>query len=221
MLLAAAFMVSCSSGSGLNYEKNGVCKSDYSALDLGSEDSYSSKVSLKAGEPFLPEVNEYAYAGVDFYFFDQARKIKIHLQEVQDSKTGEFKTGIVCVSRESVGFYKEPISYSLTFVSDIKTSPTEALQIKTRTFQFDLRPRENKNPWLITSVTSDRDEFFIGAPQEFFSNFQSVEQYFLKPKTEESTYQLLSHLKNTPDDQRPTPDSNLIVRARVKMKTVN
>lgn len=215
-------LVGCTSG-GQSFEKNGFCNQKYSPLTLEADANYD-KTTLKPGEPFLPstEAQEYAYAGMDFFYFDKANNIKLHLQEVvQDgvaNQPSESKLSINCAGGKGIGFGMEPATYTLTFVSDLKTSTDGILLIKTRTVYFDLRPRETGMAWLIKSVTAEDESFKVGAPQDFFADFQEAAQYFLKPKALPQEYFLLSHLKNAIRDQKSGRDGELIVRTRVHMK---
>lgn len=215
----------CSSGGGNGLDKNDLCQKDYSPLDLADDKAYSSKVSLKPGEPFLPEVNEYSYSSFSFYYYDKTRDIKIHLQNVYNSKTGESETSVACAGGNGLNYKKTPTSYAFTFVSDIKTAADGSLLIKTRTFQFDLRSRPSGQAPLSTSMTVNNDSFVIGAPQEFFSDFQKVTQYFLKPVSSAQEYLLLSHLESGARRQdsdevgTSNTDEQIMIRALVKMTT--
>lgn len=220
-------LMSCSS-SGSSVPKNAICAKKYEPLELGKEDTYSSKMPLKKGEAFKPNPDltpvEFAYSGVDFYFYDTEKNFKIHLRQSKDEKTNTFgKAEIVCVGGSAMKQDMAELNYEFTFVSDFKSDGTDGadnIEIKTKTIWFKIGAKSNGKPWLETGIKNESPRYERGRPQEFYDGdgFDNSEQYFLALKSQPDNFQLLNRLESSLREVNSTPVKKLIVRSLVNLK---
>lgn len=218
-VLCLMFITACSGGRD-TAEKNRICAAKYDPLDVGADKNYSEKASLKPGETFQAAANEYVYEGVELYYYNVERGIRLHLREYTDNK-GKLQKAIVCASGDGITAKMEPLIDSIEFVSDIKATDGQPVKIKTRHFEFDLQAREKGERWLEFSVTTPDGDYSSARPVEnvfFPAQYDKAEQFFMVAKKRPKLHESLTRWSVTDRRNRDGDKQLLIVRALVQLK---
>ncbi|MCB0350438.1 MAG: hypothetical protein KDD38_04590 [Bdellovibrionales bacterium] len=205
----------CSNG-GPSISKNAICPGKYDPLAVDDNKKYGEKLSVKPGEPFSPPASEYNYKGSEIYYYDTDKDIKVHLSQTT-LPNGEEKTSIVCVGGTGITRSMEPLTFSVTLVSDILANENSQMKVKHRIFSFDYRNRLQGAP-LQYSVENVDADFVDGTPQNSYQGeYNEIQQTFATVTGAKPTYQLVAHLAKTVRDDKSNKDSNVIVRTLVSL----
>lgn len=151
-IILGSSLAACDGNKGDGLRRAKYCKKSYENFNFTPTGSKKSS-DLKKGEGLTLEVGNYVSNGVDIYYNNIARDIRMHII-ARKSTDGQTSFDLLCAGGLGISRNMEPVTVSLPVVSKLIVSANGKTLIEPGNLLVDVRDR-GASPWLQVNLTAD------------------------------------------------------------------